>query len=195
MKRFLAMAVGAAALALTGEAHAATFLLNYASQTGAPVSADLTVTAADVENAAGGYDITGISGHVDADAVSGLIDNPGKPWASYSADGWFIFDNVIWPTGAPVLSNPGIFFRGVSGDEYNLFSDNASTYELYRARAGVGYVANSVGALTVSPSNHGFDQPGPNGGVPEPAAWALMIIGLGGVGAALRRRRSPLAAA
>lgn len=27
------------------------------------------------------------------------------------------------------------------------------------------------------------------GGVPEPASWAMMILGLGGVGAALRRRR------
>jgi len=31
------------------------------------------------------------------------------------------------------------------------------------------------------------------GGVPEPAAWALMIAGLGGVGAALRSRRRVLA--
>jgi hypothetical protein len=29
---------------------------------------------------------------------------------------------------------------------------------------------------------------GGGGGVPEPAAWALMLIGLGGVGAAMRRR-------
>lgn len=29
----------------------------------------------------------------------------------------------------------------------------------------------------------------PSGGVPEPATWAMMIIGLGGVGAAVRRRR------
>lgn len=28
-----------------------------------------------------------------------------------------------------------------------------------------------------------------SGGVPEPAAWALMIVGFGGVGALLRRRR------
>ena len=27
-------------------------------------------------------------------------------------------------------------------------------------------------------------------GVPEPASWALMLLGLGGAGAALRRRRS-----
>jgi hypothetical protein len=34
------------------------------------------------------------------------------------------------------------------------------------------------------------DVPGaPGGGVPEPASWALMIAGFGGIGAALRRRR------
>lgn len=29
-----------------------------------------------------------------------------------------------------------------------------------------------------------------SGGVPEPAAWALMIVGFGGVGGLLRRRRT-----
>jgi len=33
------------------------------------------------------------------------------------------------------------------------------------------------------------------GGVPEPASWALMILGFGGVGAALRSRRRPALAA
>ena len=32
------------------------------------------------------------------------------------------------------------------------------------------------------------------GAVPEPATWGLMILGFGGVGAAIRRRRRPLAA-
>lgn len=32
------------------------------------------------------------------------------------------------------------------------------------------------------------------GGVPEPATWAMMIIGFGGVGAVLRRRRGQMAA-
>ena len=34
----------------------------------------------------------------------------------------------------------------------------------------------------------------PQGGVPEPATWAMMIAGLGLTGAALRRRRTPVAA-
>jgi hypothetical protein len=33
------------------------------------------------------------------------------------------------------------------------------------------------------------------GGVPEPEAWALMVLGFGGVGAALRTRRRPVPAA
>jgi hypothetical protein len=38
--------------------------------------------------------------------------------------------------------------------------------------------------------NVGATGSGPVGGaVPEPAAWALMIVGLGGIGASLRRRR------
>jgi hypothetical protein len=32
-----------------------------------------------------------------------------------------------------------------------------------------------------------------NGGIPEPGTWALMILGFGGAGAALRRRRTALA--
>lgn len=33
----------------------------------------------------------------------------------------------------------------------------------------------------------------PTAGVPEPATWALMILGMGGAGASLRRRRAALA--
>ncbi len=36
--------------------------------------------------------------------------------------------------------------------------------------------------------------PSGGGGVPEPAAWTLMILGLGGVGGALRNRREAIAA-
>lgn len=36
---------------------------------------------------------------------------------------------------------------------------------------------------------HNLFDPGPSGAVPEPSAWAMMLVGFGGLGAALRRRR------
>src|SRR5262249_23261762 len=32
---------------------------------------------------------------------------------------------------------------------------------------------------------------GPNGGVPEPSTWAMLLFGVGALGAAARRRRAP----
>jgi len=193
MKSFLKFGAGLAALSVLAAApvQAATWILDYAATNGAaPAQANLTVTTSDSLNAVGGYDITAIGGDVDGDAVTGLIANPGQPFATVSADGLFVFDNVLWSAGAPALSNAGLFFSAASGDEYNLFSDSADTYELYRANSDVGYLANSVGALSVG---EGF---GPGGGpVPEPASWTLMILGFGGIGAALRRRRGQAAPA
>jgi hypothetical protein len=183
MKSFAKIAAGlSVAVALgAGHAQAATWVLDYASTGAAPTTAHLTIDTSDTLNAVGGYDVTGfgVGSNVDGDVVTGLITNLSQPFTSLSADGMFLFDNVFYAGGAPVLSNPGLFFSGASGVEYNLFSDNASTYELYKAKSGVGYLANSVGALTTS-----------GGAVPEPAAWTMMIVGFGGIGAVMRRRRS-----
>ena len=57
---------------------------------------------------------------------------------------------------------------------------------------------STIRLAAVTDSNAGvfFDTVSVTGpGVPEPAAWALMIVGFGGVGAVLRRRRAaPVAA-
>ncbi len=184
-----------AALALTaGRAEAATWIVTYISAGGAPFAANLTVQTADTVDAVGGFDITGVTGAVDGDTVTGLILNPGQPFAHLSADGLFIYDNVLFPTEAPVFSNPGLFFSGASGSEYNLFSDNTSTYELYRARSGTGYLAHSRGAVTLARASLISTLGAGGGAVPEPATWALTIVGLGAVGATMRRRRRLAAA-
>ncbi|WP_293906105.1 PEPxxWA-CTERM sorting domain-containing protein [Phenylobacterium sp.] len=189
-----AIAAFGAALGLAtaaGQAKASTWLVTYAAQSGAPALATLTLDVADALNAVGGYDVLGVSGAVDGDTVTHLVANPSQPFASYSADGMFIFDNVVW-AAAPHFSNPGLFFAAASGDEYNLFSDNATTYELYRAHAGVGYLDHSVGSVAAAliPPHAPLD-PGDIGtaGVPEPATWTMLILGFGAVGVALRRRR------
>jgi hypothetical protein len=195
MKTFLKIAAGMAAVAAlsAGHAQAATWLLDYtATNGGAPTEAALTLHTSDTVNAVGGYDITSIGGDVDGDTVTGLIDNPDQPFTSYSADGMFIFDNVYYASNPAVLSNPGIFFMGASGHEYNLFSDDATTYELYQAVPHGWYSENSVGTISTAKIN--LEQGGfghfDGVAVPEPATWALMIVGFGGAGALLRRKRA-----
>lgn len=192
MRGFLKFAAGLS-LAMTisaGQAQAATFILDYTATNGAnPAVATLVLDVSDTLNAVGGYDVTNVSGHVDADAITGIIHNPSQPFTSYSPDGWFIFDNVLWPDNGPVVSNPGLFFSGASGAEYNFFSDDATTYELYTAWPGVGYGDHSVGVISLAeaPPSNPFSDLG--NGVPEPATWTMMILGFGAVGATMRRRR------
>jgi len=54
-------------------------------------------------------------------------------------------------------------------------------------------MCNQIGDVVAAPGDRfGSGPPPPTAEVPEPAAWALMILGFGGVGAALRRRREAI---
>jgi hypothetical protein len=54
--------------------------------------------------------------------------------------------------------------------------------------------AAPVTSVTFSSTSNAFEIASVAGAVPEPAAWALMLIGFAGVGAMSRRRPSPLTA-
>lgn len=92
-----------------------------------------------------------------------------------------IDDNVLeeynLATDAPI-STPGGFndfrFRGIARD----------TADIYGFRFGGSYLLASGTATGVVVPN---DPPGDP--IPEPATWALMILGFGSAGAMLRRRR------
>jgi len=185
---------GMALMAVSGTARAATFMLDYTSNGAAPLTANLLVTTADTLNAVGGYDVTDISGDVSGDTITGLIANPNQPGWSYSADGWFMIDNVFYPGDRPV-SYWGLLFQSAA-HEYNLFSDSATTYELYQATPHVGFTQNSVGTVFSSvalPNPHGPGDEASTGAVPEPASWMTMLLGFGALGAVMRfsRRAQP----
>lgn len=163
---------GAMALALAATAvQAKTDTFLYTSTSGAPLKATGTLTFDPV--GAGVYAITGITGTVDGDMISPTtpVANPQSPNATTSTDGLFIFDNDVYSHG-PTLSNPGVLFDGVSGIEYNLFSQGPS-YVLYEGVNGA-FGPNSTGVFTLT------------GGVPEPATWLMMLMGMAAIGAGLR---------
>ena len=193
MKRFGLALAAMAGVALPGSAQAANFMLHYVSNGAAPLAADLTVTTSDVLNSVGGYDVTGISGNVSGDVVTGLTANPDQPNAHYSADGWFIYDNVYYP-GQPSVSYWGLLFTSAA-HEYNLFSDSATQYELYQATPGVGFTQNSVGTLFAAPVHLGNPNDAQVDAVPEPASWLTMVAGFGLLGGFMRSSRKTAAKA
>ncbi|MCG2842668.1 PEPxxWA-CTERM sorting domain-containing protein [Sandaracinobacter sp. RS1-74] len=78
-----------------------------------------------------------------------------------------------------LLLQPGIY-----GGSVEIDSLNTATLSIF---AGEGEIGSVSGDLL------GFEKAPPPivpGGVPEPATWAMFILGFGAVGAAVRRRRS-----
>ncbi|WP_372786064.1 PEPxxWA-CTERM sorting domain-containing protein [Phenylobacterium sp.] len=87
----------------------------------------------------------------------------------------------------------------VENPSYN-FDSTSSVDSLVNTYTSANFLnGQSTGAMTVifdqdghSPEHQAFAFVTP-GGVPEPSTWAIMIVGLGGVGAMMRRRRTALA--
>jgi hypothetical protein len=126
-----------------------------------------------------GNEVTGLTGSVSAGAYGfsptgavSLVADPGGVQAT-STSGYFYYDDVYdGSVGHNILSgfdNNGLLFL-VHGVEYNLFSNGSNPYLLYNNQGQNEAVNFSVG-------------------VPEPTTWALMLIGFGGMGVALRRSR------
>jgi len=89
-------------------------------------------------------------------------------------------------TGSEIAHYIGIF-QGGSGLNC---SDCNNTYQLFYDAGGI-----TSGSITMSTyfNNPGISHvdlfDGGAGGVPEPATWAMMLLGFGGIGFAMRRGR------
>lgn len=112
------------------------------------------------------FAITGISGQINNVAISGLT-----PFTTSLIPTYYYFtDGPVFLSGTGVNFNAGAF----QNIKFYAPSANPGTYLIQ----GNGTIIANVTA-TSSPAVTA---------VPEPAAWAMMIFGLGAVGFAMRRR-------
>ena len=160
--RLFAAAVAAGSIAFACPANAADYLINFTtnqpllgpSQTGsATITTSNTLTTSPL--GAMGYMITSITGLLNGSAITGLSGFQGS-------------DNYYFTSGS-FVDNSGLGFTTAGGTSASLyFASTAQRYQLTTTSPfSTGYVT-ATSALVPS--------------VPEPAVWAMMLAGFGGIG-------------
>lgn len=114
--------------------------------------------------------ITGITGTFNGSAITGL------------APGVFGANNLFYLTGPFFVDGNGLGFNTASGVAVNLFVTGGTAYQVNTQGAGLLIGRVTANATTVAAA------------VPEPSTWALMLLGFGFVGGAMRsiKRRQKL---
>ena len=111
-------------------------------------------------------------------------------------DGTYQFNQYFFGLGTIALGPGDYYFavQGVTGNFFNYLStglDHTGAAETHDS--GVTWSPGYEGIGGVAVALFGTGGSGP--GVPEPATWALMLVGFGGIGVALRRRAKTAALA
>ena len=138
------------------------------------------------------YQITGITGTVTegsgADAVeyaiAGLIPAPSDPLGDFN------FDNLVNTTaghGPYSLDNGGLGFYANDPSFYpETNADPSLSLSAFNIFQQGGYILSTTASNNVnSPFNGAITITA----VPEPATWAVMMVGFGGLGVAMRQSR------
>ena len=191
MKIFACAALFAASIAVIPSAANATVTLNI-SQVGSNV----------VASGSGSLNLTGLTEYEKASALAGEI-NAAAAFAEVG-DGGQWMDGFTGLTSYPTSLGPGtgsIFSSSVTGDPFAVYGAFGMLwlpdgYVSGSAIAGTAtWLNQSVASLGLTPGTYPFAAPADTvvvnieGAVPEPASWALMLLGFGAIGWAMRCRR------
>jgi hypothetical protein len=117
--------------------------------------------------------VTGITGEIGGNAITGLSN-------------FFGADNEFFPA-TTLLDTSGLGVETASGQSIDIFS-------FYAPNSTDITPGNNYGEFTANPGSFGVGTFSASA-VPEPASWAMFILGALGAGAVLRRRASRAASA
>lgn len=205
-KSALAGAVSALALA-AGPAHAANYILNLSGSAFDTQTNAFTFNGRDYNT--GTLELTGFTPFTleDGDTVEVTVDitsGPLFPFIVPLAEEMFFGLNFSDISGGaqPIDSQAHGFMTVDGGPEFEVGCSNCTSfihgesnnpfYFTTLTTNGTFTLAApyQINSITVSYQVSG---PADVGGIPEPGAWALMIMGFGGAGAMLRRRKAAFA--
>jgi hypothetical protein len=203
MKKFLVAGAALAVLSLGGHANAAVYP-SVGDNTAGP-SLIITIGSTGTATIAAGPSTGPYDGS--EDTYIGVVNNssttvkflhlssPGTDIFGFDGDG---IDGYNGNSIAPVTGNPDD--TGYGGP-LGYFTNINSTYDAGDVNfwGGLASGATTYFSLEEAIDSTAFAGPGggitTGGGVPEPATWAMMLIGIGAVGGVLRMNRRDLATA
>lgn len=162
------IAIGAASPALATQDFTFGFTTVGAPLFGGPGTGSGVITTDGVTFSNGGYTaqtITGITGLFNGS----MITNLASPFGA---------NNIYYLTGPSFVDGSGLGFQTAAGTNVNLFfQSSASSYRINTTNPFTSSFVSATSAGVVA-------------AVPEPATWAMMLVGFGAIGFAMRRRRS-----
>jgi len=171
-KLTMLLAVAAAAIATPASAAVFDFTFNTTSTLfGGPTQTIVgTFTTADTSVDRFGFSalqITGISGTINGQAITGLYDLAGPYYYLTS--------------GPTFLDGGGVRFNTALAQNIAFFHQDNVASDIYRVNGNgtISAFGSATSRAAVATS-----------AVPEPATWALMLMGFGAMGVALRRRKA-----
>ena len=172
MQKSLLMLTAALALGVSAPATAAQYMFGFSGTNlfGSPAMAvgNGVFTTSNVSTVVGGrtaFAITSITGVVNGSVI---VAPTAATYGNYFTDGGSFLDG----TGLR-------FFTAAGNDIRFFFQDSVSKYRVNTFSPGATGFVTATSSLVA--------------GVPEPATWAMMILGFGMAGVAARRRRSAFA--
>ncbi len=171
--------VTAALMASATSASAAQYVFSYGNADGVVASGTITTNGPGLIDASA-MNVTDVTGNRLGVAIT---STPSFFDTSYG-------DQQIYPTSLTgKVDSSGLEFT-IGAFGYNIYSIGTNLYTEYRFRLADPYAGDGVGttitSFTLTPITS-------NGAVPEPATWAMLLVGFGLVGAAARRRATRVA--